>query len=388
MSLLAPPLSLYIHMPWCVKKCPYCDFNSHGLRSEPPPYADYIDHLLADLDADRTDFAAALEGRSIISIFFGGGTPSLFAPELIERLLDGVRERLPLADDAEITLETNPGTVEHGRFDGYLAAGINRISFGVQSFDDDKLKRLGRIHSASEAEVAVKSAQDAGYRNINLDLMYALPQQQLDGALADVARAVALQPTHISHYQLTLEPNTAFAANPPPLPDDDHAWAMQEACEQALAVAGYGQYEISAYAQPDRRCAHNLNYWRFGDYLGIGAGAHGKISDAANGQVRRRWKSRLPKAYMDAGGSPARIGGDSVVSAAELPFEYMLNALRLVDGVPSEDFTARTGLMPETIARAMTAGRQRGWLMDDPQKLHTTPLGQRFLNDVIASFMD
>jgi len=388
MSLLAPPLSLYIHMPWCVKKCPYCDFNSHGLRSEPPPYADYIDHLLADLDADRTDFAAALEGRSIISIFFGGGTPSLFAPELIERLLDGVRERLPLADDAEITLETNPGTVEHGRFDGYLAAGINRISFGVQSFDDDKLKRLGRIHSASEAEVAVKSAQDAGYRNINLDLMYALPQQQLDGALADVARAVALQPTHISHYQLTLEPNTAFAANPPPLPDDDHAWAMQEACEQALAVAGYGQYEISAYAQPDRRCAHNLNYWRFGDYLGIGAGAHGKISDAANGQVHRRWKSRLPKAYMDAGGSPARIGGDSVVSAAELPFEYMLNALRLVDGVPSEDFTARTGLMPETIARAMTAGRQRGWLMDDPQKLHTTPLGQRFLNDVIASFMD
>ncbi|MBB6246888.1 radical SAM family heme chaperone HemW [Rhodanobacter sp. A1T4] len=388
MSLLAPPLSLYIHMPWCVKKCPYCDFNSHGLRSEPPPYADYIDHLLADLDADRTDFAAALEGRSIISIFFGGGTPSLFAPELIERLLDGVRERLPLADDAEITLETNPGTVEHGRFDGYLAAGINRISFGVQSFDDDKLKRLGRIHSASEAEVAVKSAQDAGYRNINLDLMYALPQQQLDGALADVARAVALQPTHISHYQLTLEPNTAFAANPPPLPDDDHAWAMQEACEQALAVAGYGQYEISAYAQPDRRCAHNLNYWRFGDYLGIGAGAHGKISDAANGQVHRRWKSRLPKAYMDAGGSPARIGGDSVVSAAELPFEYMLNALRLVDGVPSEDFTARTGLMPETIARALTAGRQRGWLMDDPQKLHTTPLGQRFLNDVIASFMD
>jgi putative oxygen-independent coproporphyrinogen III oxidase len=324
----------------------------------------------------------------IISIFFGGGTPSLFAPELIERLLDGVRERLPLADDAEITLETNPGTVEHGRFDGYLAAGVNRISFGVQSFDDDKLKRLGRIHSASEAEVAVKSAQDAGYRNINLDLMYALPQQQLDGALADVARAVALQPTHISHYQLTLEPNTAFAANPPPLPDDDHAWAMQEACEQALAVAGYGQYEISAYAQPDRRCAHNLNYWRFGDYLGIGAGAHGKISDAAGGQVHRRWKSRLPKAYMDAGGSPARIGGDSVVSAAELPFEYMLNALRLVDGVPSEDFTARTGLMPETIARALTAGRQRGWLMDDPQKLHTTPLGQRFLNDVIASFMD
>jgi coproporphyrinogen III oxidase-like Fe-S oxidoreductase len=218
--------------------------------------------------------------------------------------------------------------------------------------------------------------------------MYALPQQQLDGALADVARAVALQPTHISHYQLTLEPNTAFAANPPPLPDDDHAWAMQEACELALAGAGYGQYEISAYAQPDRRCTHNLNYWRFGDYLGIGAGAHGKISDATSGQVHRRWKSRLPKAYMDAGSSPARIGGDSVVSAAELPFEYMLNALRLVDGVPSSDFAARTGLAPAHIAPALMAARERGWLTDDPQKLHTTALGQRFLNDVIASFLD
>jgi len=388
MSLLAPPLSLYIHMPWCVKKCPYCDFNSHGLRSEPPPYADYINHLLADLDADRIDFGAALANRPVISIFFGGGTPSLFSPELIDRLLDGVRERLPLADAAEITLETNPGTVEHGRFDGYLAAGVNRISFGVQSFDDDKLKRLGRIHSANEAEAAVKSAQDAGYANINLDLMYALPQQTLDGALADVDRAVALQPTHVSHYQLTLEPNTAFAANPPPLPDDDHAWAMQEACEERLATAGYGQYEISAYAQPDRRCAHNLNYWRFGDYLGIGAGAHDKLSDAARGQVRRRWKTRHPRAYMEAAGGTARIGGDSVVSAAELPFEYMLNALRLVEGVPLADFSERTGLPPERIAAALDTARRRDWLHDDPQQLRTTALGQRFLNDVIASFLD
>ena len=388
MSLLAPPLSLYIHMPWCVKKCPYCDFNSHGLRSEPPPYADYINHLLADLDADRIDFGAALANRPVISIFFGGGTPSLFSPELIDRLLDGVRERLPLADNAEITLETNPGTVEHGRFDGYLAAGVNRISFGVQSFDDDKLKRLGRIHSANEAEAAVKSAQDAGYANINLDLMYALPQQTLDGALADVDRAVALQPTHVSHYQLTLEPNTAFAANPPPLPDDDHAWAMQEACEERLATAGYGQYEISAYAQPDRRCAHNLNYWRFGDYLGIGAGAHDKLSDAARGQVRRRWKTRHPRAYMEAAAGTARIGGDSVVSAAELPFEYMLNALRLVEGVPLADFSERTGLPPERIAAALDTARRRDWLHDDPQQLRTTALGQRFLNDVIASFLD
>jgi putative oxygen-independent coproporphyrinogen III oxidase len=393
MSLAAPPLSLYIHMPWCVKKCPYCDFNSHGLRSEPPPYADYINHLLADLDADRADFAAALEGRPginrpVISVFFGGGTPSLFAPELIARLLDGVRERLPLAADAEITLETNPGTVEHGRFDGYLAAGVNRISFGVQSFDDDKLKRLGRIHSAGEAEAAVKSAQDAGYENINLDLMYALPRQDLDGALADVERAVALAPTHISHYQLTLEPNTAFAANPPPLPDDDHAWAMQEACEARLAAAGYGQYEISAYARPGRRCVHNLNYWQFGDYLGIGAGAHGKLSDAASGQIHRRWKTRGPRAYLEAAGGPGRIGGDNVVAVNELPFEYMLNALRLVDGVPMAAFAERTGLPPERIAGALAAARQRDWLHDDPQRLHTTALGQRFLNDVIGIFLD
>jgi oxygen-independent coproporphyrinogen-3 oxidase len=386
-SLIAPPLSLYIHMPWCVKKCPYCDFNSHGLRSAPPPYADYIDHLLADLDADRADFGAALQDRPVISIFFGGGTPSLFSPELIARLLDGVRQRLPLRADAEITLETNPGTVEHGRFDGYLAAGVNRISFGVQSFDDDKLRRLGRIHSAAEAEAAVKSAQDAGYTNINLDLMYALPQQTLDGALADVERAVALAPTHISHYQLTLEPNTAFAANPPPLPDDDHAWAMQEACEARLADAGYGQYEISAYAQPGRRCTHNLNYWQFGDYLGIGAGAHAKLSDATDGQVRRRWKTRGPRAYMESNGGSARIGGDDVVGSAELPFEYMLNALRLIDGVPLADFALRTGLPLENIAAPLAEARRRGWLRDDPGRLHTTALGQRFLNDVIAGFL-
>jgi len=387
MSLVAPPLSLYVHMPWCVKKCPYCDFNSHGLRHAPPPYADYIDHLLADLDADRADLGAALAGRPLISVFFGGGTPSLFSPELIKRLLDGVRERLPLADDTEITLETNPGTVEHGRFDGYLAAGVNRISFGVQSFDDDKLCRLGRIHSAAEAERAVKSAQDAGYANINLDLMYALPRQTLGGALADVDRAVALEPTHISHYQLTLEPNTVFAANPPPLPDDDHAWAMQEACEARLARAGYGQYEISAYARPGRRCAHNLNYWRFGDYLGIGAGAHGKLSDAASGQVHRRWKSRHPRAYMETAGTPARLGGDNIVPVDELPFEYMLNALRLIDGVPLQDFSERTGLSPAAITTKLHDAQQRGWLHRDPQLLRTTALGQRFLNDVIASFL-
>jgi oxygen-independent coproporphyrinogen-3 oxidase len=388
MSLIAPPLSLYVHMPWCVKKCPYCDFNSHGLRNEPPPYDTYVDVLLADLDADLRDFGAAVHGRGVHSIFFGGGTPSLFAPELIDRFLEGVRARLPLATDAEITLETNPGTVEHGRFDGYLSAGVNRLSFGIQSFDDAKLRRLGRIHSASEAEAAVKSAQDAGYANINLDLMYALPEQTQEGALDDVARAIALQPTHISHYQLTLEPNTAFAANPPPLPDDDHAWAMQETCEQQLGAAGYRQYEVSAYAQPDRRCAHNLNYWRFGDYLGIGAGAHGKITDVAAGQVIRRWKTRHPKAYLGAPGSADRIGGDGPVAAEELPFEYMLNALRLIDGVPMADFAERTGLAAERIANALAHARERGWLAENPDRLHTTALGQRFLNDVISGFLD
>ena len=387
MSLTAPPLSLYIHMPWCVKKCPYCDFNSHGLGNTLPRYDAYIDDLLADLDGDRADFAQALGTRPIISIFFGGGTPSLFAPELIDRLLDGVRARLPIASTAEITLETNPGTVEHGRFDGYLAAGVNRISFGVQSFDDDKLRRLGRIHSAAEAETAVKLAQDAGYTNINLDLMYALPRQTLDGALHDVQRAVALSPAHISHYQLTLEPNTVFAANPPPLPDDDRAWDMQEACQAQLGAAGYAQYEISAYATAGQRCAHNLNYWRFGDYLGIGAGAHGKISDASSGQIHRRWKDRNPRSYMAGALTGARIGGDTVVSRTELPFEYMLNALRLVEGVPAAEFSQRTGLDPACIAGTLANGCQRGWFHQDPSRLQTTELGQRFLNDVITSFM-
>lgn len=388
MSLLAPPLSLYVHMPWCVKKCPYCDFNSHGLRGQPPPYEAYVEVLLADLDSDLADFGAAVHGRPIESVFFGGGTPSLFAPDLIARFLDGARARLAFVQNCEITLETNPGTVEHGRFDGYLTAGVNRLSFGIQSFDDAKLARLGRIHSAGEAEAAVKSAQDAGYANLNLDLMYALPEQSLEGALADVERAIALGPTHISHYQLTLEPNTAFAANPPPLPDDDHAWAMQEACEARLGEAGYGQYEISAYAQPGRRCRHNLNYWEFGDYLGIGAGAHGKVSDGAANTVHRRWKSRHPRAYLEAAGGAARIGGDSLVSAQELPFEYMLNALRLHEGVPLRAFAERTGLPQERIATRLAQARARGWLLDDAARLRPTALGQRFLNDLIGLFLD
>jgi len=383
MHPLSPPLSLYVHMPWCVKKCPYCDFNSHGLRGE-PPYEAYIDALLSDLDADLADFGEAIAGRRIETVFFGGGTPSLFSATQVARFLDGARARIDFAENAEVTLETNPGTVEHGRFDGYLAAGVNRLSFGIQSFDDDKLRRLGRIHSASEASDAVKLAQDAGFQRINLDLMYALPGQDLAGAIDDVERAIALAPAHVSHYQLTLEPNTAFAANPPPLPADDDAWAMQESCEARLAAGGFAQYEISAYAQPGERSRHNLNYWRFGDYLGIGAGAHGKISGV---DVRRRWKTRHPNAYLTAAGTPARIGGDTIVAVSDLPFEYMLNALRLVDGVDLAEFAQTTGLSLQAIAMPLAEGIRRGWLRDKPGRLHTTPLGQRFLNDVIESFM-
>jgi oxygen-independent coproporphyrinogen-3 oxidase len=386
---LMPPLSLYIHIPWCVKKCPYCDFNSHGLRA-PMPVDAYVAALLADLDGDVADFGAALGGREIISVFFGGGTPSLFAPAAIAAILDGASSRLAFAADCEITLETNPGTVEHGRFDGYLGAGVNRISFGVQSFDDDKLRALGRIHSAAEAEAAIKLAQDAGVANINLDLMYALPKQTLAGALNDVERALALQPAHISHYQLTLEPGTPFARRPPPLPDHDAAWDMQEACQARLAEAGYGQYEISAYAQPDRRCAHNLNYWTFGDYLGIGAGAHGKISGpllTGDMQIQRRWKTRSPVAYLQSAGSAQRIGGDDEIAPGALPFEFMLNALRLNDGIGTEVFNARTGLDAAAIAAPRQEACARGWLVDDPARLQPTPLGRRFLNDVIELFM-
>jgi oxygen-independent coproporphyrinogen-3 oxidase len=384
LSPAPPPLSLYIHIPWCVKKCPYCDFNSHGLRAAMPE-REYVAALLSDLDADLADFGDAVRGREISSVFFGGGTPSLFAPDSIASILHGASARMPFARDCEVTLETNPGTVEHGRFDGYLQAGVNRISFGIQSFDDEKLRALGRIHSSAEAERAIRQARDAGHDNVNLDLMYALPRQTLDGALADVERAIALQPAHISHYQLTLEPGTPFAKAPPPLPDHDAAWNMQEACQARLAEAGYVQYEVSAYAQSGRRCRHNVNYWEFGDYLGIGAGAHGKIS-AAEG-IRRRWKIRSPRAYLQCAGMPRRIGDNDTITAEQLPFEFMLNALRLNDGVPLRDFTARTGLPVHAIAAPLCEARARGWLTEDPARLQATALGQRFLNDLIEVFL-
>ena len=382
--LTTPPLSLYVHLPWCVRKCPYCDFNSHEGRGA-LPFEVYVDALLADLDHDLP----LAWGRTVHSVFFGGGTPSLFPPAAIDRFLQQASARLRFAPDVEVTLETNPGTVEHGPFAGYRAAGVNRLSFGVQSFDDGCLQRLGRIHSSGDAERAVKAAQDAGFDNLNLDLMYALPGQSLAMALADVDRAIALQPAHLSHYQLTLEPNTVFAVRTPAgLPDEDGAWDMQEACQARLAAAGFAQYEVSAYARAGRQCRHNLNYWQFGDYLGIGAGAHGKLTLGASQQVLRRWKLRHPAEYQAKAGTPAAIGGDEVLTASRLPFDFMLNALRLNAGVPMAMFEARTGLPRAAIADHLATAHARGWLEPDPDWLRPTELGRRFANDVIGLFLE
>jgi oxygen-independent coproporphyrinogen-3 oxidase len=381
--LIPPPLSLYIHIPWCVRKCPYCDFNSHQQQGG-LPVREYIDALVADLEQDLP----LAWGRGVHSVFFGGGTPSLFPPAAIGEILDACSARVRFAPNAEVTMECNPGTAEHGRFEEYLRAGVNRVSFGIQSFDDGCLQRLGRIHDSNEAEAAVKMAQDAGVSNINLDLMYALPEQTLAMALHDVERAVALQPQHLSHYQLTLEPNTVFAAKPPQgIPAEDDAWDMQERCIEAMAAAGYAQYEVSAYAQPGRQCAHNLNYWRFGDYFGIGAGAHGKLSLGASGEVQRRWKVKNPRDYLSGAGKAASIGGDEVLSPERLPFDYMLNALRLVEGFSLRDFEARTGLPRVAIADELELARAKGWLDVGEDRVVPTELGRRFTNDVIALFL-
>jgi len=381
--LTTPPLSLYVHLPWCVRKCPYCDFNSHEARG-PLPFAPYVDALLADLDFDLP----LAWGRTVRSVFFGGGTPSLFPPEAIDRFLQGASARLRFAPGCEITLETNPGTAEHGRFELYRAAGVNRLSFGIQSFDDGCLQRLGRIHDSADADAAVKLAQDAGFDNLNLDLMYALPQQTLAMAERDIERAFALQPAHISHYQLTLEPNTVFAARPPAgIPDDDGSWDMQEHCQALLADRGYAQYEVSAYARPGQQCQHNLNYWKYGDYLGIGAGAHGKLTLGGEQAVLRRWKHKHPARYLASAGSEAALGGDERIAPGRRPFEFMLNALRLVDGFSLLDFEARTGLGRSAIAVPLATAAARGWLMLEDQQVRPSELGRRFTNDVVALFL-
>ena len=378
-----PPLSLYIHIPWCVRKCPYCDFNSHEGKGA-LPFDAYVDALVRDLEQDLP----RVWGRVVHSIFFGGGTPSLMPPDAMNRLLQQVSARLQLAPGCEITMETNPGTAEHGRFEGYLDAGINRLSFGVQSFDDNVLQTLGRIHGADEARNAVRMAQDAGFTNINLDLMYALPAQTLEMALHDVDQAIALNPTHISHYQLTMEPNTVFYAKPPAnLPDDDLAWDMQTQCQDVLAKHGYIHYETSAYAREGFHCQHNLNYWRFGDYLGIGAGAHGKITMGHSQTIERRWKHKHPRTYMETAGTPANLGGTETVTADRVAFEFMMNALRLHEGFTVQNFEGSTGLSIDAIAEPLQDGENKGFLQRTDTGYRPTPLGRQFTNDLMTLFL-
>jgi len=374
-----PPLALYVHIPWCVRKCPYCDFNSHAAGPNLPEEA-YVDALLADLDADL----AQAHGRPLTSIFFGGGTPSLFSAKALGRLLEGVERRIPFAGDIEITLEANPGTFEQEKFAAYRRLGINRLSIGVQSFQADKLKALGRIHDGDEAVRAADMARAAGFDNFNLDLMHGLPDQSLDDALGDLRIAIAQAPTHLSWYQLTVEPNTVFWNQPPVLPEDDTLWDIQEAGQALLAEHGYAHYEVSAYAQPERMARHNLNYWTFGDFLGIGAGAHGKLS-TPDGRISRTWKTRLPKDYLD----PAKrySAGERLLTADELPFEFLMNVLRLSDGCAAELFSQRTGLPLQQLAEAREQAQRRGLLQADPTRLVASREGRLFLNDLLQYFL-
>lgn len=375
------PLALYVHIPWCARKCPYCDFNSHEARG-PIPESAYVAALLADLEQDLP----RVWGRRIDSVFVGGGTPSLFSAEALDRLLAGVRARLPLRPDTEITLEANPGAVERGKFAEFREIGINRLSIGVQSFNDEQLQRLGRIHDRREAFAAAEAARAAGL-NFNLDLMFGLPGQTVDQALADIANALALQPAHLSYYQLTIEPNTRFHQSPPTLPSDQVIDAIQQRARMELARRGYQQYEVSAYARENRRCRHNLNYWEFGDYLGIGAGAHGKLTDPATGRIYRLWKLKHPRDYLATAGTPAGIGGDAPVREEDLPVEFLMNALRLVEGVPVELFGERTGLSPTTLEPGLSRVRARGLMEADSKRLQPTEHGLRFLNDLLQEFM-
>lgn len=374
-----PPLALYIHIPWCVRKCPYCDFNSHA-AGPTLPEEEYVDALLADLDSDLQH----AHGRPLTSIFFGGGTPSLFSDRALGRLLEGVERRIAFADDIEITLEANPGTFEQAKFKGYRSLGINRLSIGVQSFQEAKLKALGRIHNGDEAIRAADMARAAGFDNFNLDLMHGLPEQSIEDALFDLRTAIAQAPTHLSWYQLTMEPNTVFWSQPPQLPEDDLLWDIQEAGQALLAAEGYAQYEVSAYARPGRQARHNLNYWTFGDFLGIGAGAHAKRS-TPDGRILRTWKTRLPKDYLDP--SKAYQAGERVLDAEELPFEFLMNVLRLTEGAPVELFSQRTGLPLAQLDGARREGERLGLLQADDRRLVATARGQLFLNDLLQLFL-
>ncbi|HEX5125634.1 MAG TPA: radical SAM family heme chaperone HemW [Rhodocyclaceae bacterium] len=376
-----PPLALYIHFPWCIRKCPYCDFNSHAVRDNGIPETDYLNALEADLQAALPN----VWGRRVISIFIGGGTPSLISTAGLDRLLTTVRTLLPLAADAEITLEANPGTIEAGKFAEFRAAGINRVSLGIQSFDDRQLQRLGRIHDSREARAAIEQAA-RHFDTWNIDLMYALPQQTLAEAQADVEAALRYAPPHMSCYHLTLEPNTLFHRSPPSLPDEDASADMQDMIEAYLAEAGYQHYETSAFAKSGHRCRHNLNYWSFGDYLGIGAGAHGKLSHHTG--IVREMRHKHPNAYLEGATRGDFIQEQRSITARELPFEFMMNALRLIDGVPRSQFQATTGLPLEAIEAKLIVARERGLLFIDDTHLRPTERGRHFLNDLLEIFLD
>ncbi len=377
-----PPLSLYIHVPWCIRKCPYCDFNSH---KAPDNLAEqnYIDALIRDLEQEMPH----IWGRSIHSIFIGGGTPSLFSAEAYQRLFSSIRALLPFNPNIEITLEANPGTFEAQRFDEYRSLGINRLSIGVQSFNDHSLSKLGRIHDSKQAIKAIETAYKVGFENVNLDLMFGLPQQTEQMAKNDIETAISLAPSHISYYQLTMEPNTLFYQQPPTLPDEDHIIDWQLANQDRLATAGYRQYEVSAYAKDQKQCQHNLNYWQFGDYLGIGAGAHGKVSDASTQSISRRSKQKQPQAYMDSSGTAAVIQSEETISKADIGFEFMLNALRLTDGFPTPLFYQHAGIPLSHIDKALQQAEQQDLLTRDIHHIRPTEKGQRYLNTLIALFL-
>lgn len=379
--LTLPPLSLYIHFPWCIRKCPYCDFNSHPLRSELPE-KEYINALLRDLENKLPQVHA----RPLHSIFMGGGTPSLFSAESITYLLAELKKRLCFSEDIEITLEANPGTTEYLRFQGYRSAGVNRLSLGIQSFEGEQLKKLGRIHNCDQAYQAIEQAQAAGFSLINIDLMYGLPNQSIEAALADLRQALQFSLAHLSWYQLTLEPNTEFARQPPPLPADDQIAALHEQGIKSLRAAGYKHYEISAYSRPHAACRHNRNYWEFGDYIGIGAGAHSKLSDETTQRIVRSWNWKQPRQYLMK--ETCFTAEEKIIPTAELAFEFMLNALRLVQPIPLALFEARTGLSRQVIANPLEEGKRLGLFQpENTQCIELTAHGRNFCNEAILLFL-
>jgi oxygen-independent coproporphyrinogen-3 oxidase len=377
-----PPLALYVHLPWCIRKCPYCDFNSYEAPTGEVADDAYVAALLRDLDAELP----LARGRPLESVYIGGGTPSLFSGRAIRRLLDGIRGRVPLAADAEITLEANPGAADAERFTQYRDAGVTRLSIGVQSFRAQQLRRLGRVHGPDEAAHATGLAGAAGFASVNLDLMYGLPDDDVAGALGDLRAALALAPPHLSWYQLTLEPNTAFHRRPPSLPTEEAVLEIEHHGRELLDDHGYERYEISAYARPDKRCKHNLNYWEFGDYLGIGAGAHGKVTLPAERAIERRAKTRNPRTYASTAGTPRATASDRMTDTKQVALEAVMNALRLPDGIAAATFEQRAGQPLAGIARGIDAAKARGWLRDDAQRLRATPAGQQMLNQLLALF--